>query len=339
MATQESFIELNNKVLSLQKQLDTKSKAYDELNFLHESMMEHSTGLENELQETNEKVNSFLNQMKKYLSPQLFELITGSSNSDEKISFERKRLTVFFSDIVGFTDITDSVDPEVLSDCLNVYLDEMSQIAVKYGATVDKFIGDAIMIFFGAPKFENDEKHAVDCVSMAIEMMNKVVDVNVYWKKSGIASPLKIRVGINTGFCTVGNFGSQERTDYTIIGGAVNLASRLESSAKAGTIVVSDSTKMLIENVIKTEKMGDITVKGIHKPVTIHQVIGKRTRDGGATTMNPFISVREDGFVIPYIEYSKSEKVESIDKIEQALELALREIKSNKEVEQNHIIT
>ena len=203
----------------------------------------------------------------------------------------------------------------------------MSKIAIKYGATIDKFIGDAIMIFFGAPTFHNDEKHAFDCVLMSIEMLNKLADVNIRWKKSGISAPLRIRIGINTGFCTVGNFGSNERTDYTIVGGSVNLASRLEHEAEPGTIYISEPTHSLVENKIKTKKVGDISVKGIIKPISVYKVIGSKD---DINAFNPFISMKENGFTIPYIDFSENQKTEERSKIQQALLLALSKIQDGK---------
>ena len=126
----------------------------------------------------------------------------------------------------------------------------MSKIALKYGGTIDKFVGDAILIFFGDPETKGEKEDAIACVSMAIEMRKRMQYLRAQWENQGISNPLEIRIGINTGYCNVGNFGSEDRLDYTIIGGEVNLASRLESNAKTGEILVSHETFAFIKNFI-----------------------------------------------------------------------------------------
>ena len=177
------------------------------------------------------KIEELTNKLSKYLSPQVYQSIF-SGKQNVKIEAYRKKLTVFFSDIKGFTEITDRLEPEVLSSLLNSYLNEMSKIALKYGGTIDKFIGDAILIFFGDPESKGDKEDAKACVLMALEMRERMKHLRKLWEDQGISNPLDIRIGINTGFCNVGNFGSEDRLDYTIIGGEVNLASRLSLMLK-----------------------------------------------------------------------------------------------------------
>lgn len=107
----------------------------------------------------------------------------------------------------------------------------MSKIALQYGATIDKYVGDAIVMFFGDPTTLGVKEDALACVEMAIAMQKRAAELAHEWAKSGIATPLRCRIGIHTGYCTVGNFGSDDRMDYTMIGGTVNLASRLEHEA------------------------------------------------------------------------------------------------------------
>ena len=126
----------------------------------------------------------------------------------------------------------------------------MSKISIKWGGTIDKFIGDAIMIFFGDPISKGVNLDAINCVSMALEMLEKLEELRQGWRKKGLALPLNARIGIHTGICTVGNFGSEDRLDYTVIGNGVNLASRLESNANPNTILVSEDTFLLIKDEI-----------------------------------------------------------------------------------------
>lgn len=216
--------------------------------------------------------------LSKYLSPQIFNSIF-TGKRDVRIETSRKKLTIFFSDIQNFTSTTEFMEAEDLSSLLNNYLNEMTNIAIKYGGTIDKYIGDAIMIFFGDPESKGEQTDALSCVSMAIEMRNRMVTLREQWHDMGIVNPLHIRIGINTGFCTVGNFGSDERLDYTVIGGQVNLASRLESSAEPNQILISEDTFLLIKNEIACRKIGEISVKGISKPVMTYQVIDFNKED------------------------------------------------------------
>ena len=131
---------------------------------------------------------------------------------------------MFFSDIVGFTELADQLESEELTTLLNEYLTEMSLIALDHGATIDKFVGDSVMVFFGDPETRGVRQDALACVKMAIAMRDRLVGLNESWKQSGISKKMTCRMGIHTGYCTVGNFGSEERMDYTIIGGTVNTA-------------------------------------------------------------------------------------------------------------------
>ena len=129
----------------------------------------------------------------------------------------------------------------------------------EVGATIDKYVGDAIVIFFGDPETRGVKEDALACVKMAIAMRQKMAELQGTWRDSGIANPLRCRIGINTGFCTVGNFGSEDRMDYTIIGSGVNLASRLESASAPGEILISYETYALVKDQIQCKKFGDIT--------------------------------------------------------------------------------
>jgi adenylate cyclase len=129
-----------------------------------------------------------------------------------KLASQRKKLTVFFSDIAGFTETAERLESEDLIWLLNHYLTEMSRIASAHGATIDKYVGDAIVIFFGDPESSGVMEDALACVRMAIAMRERMGDLADIWRDMGLATPFRCRMGINTGFCTVGNFGSEDRT-------------------------------------------------------------------------------------------------------------------------------
>ena len=219
-----------------------------------------------------EEVAKISNQLAKYLSPQIHEQIFSGKQSAE-VKSNRKKLTVFFSDIVNFTDISDELESEEMTNLLNFYLNEMSQIALKYGGTIDKFIGDALMIFFGDPESKGPQEDAKQCIQMALEMQDLMTQLSDYWSKNySLKKELKIRIGINTGFCTVGNFGSLDRIDYTAIGSTVNLASRLESMSDPGSILVSEDTFALVNNFFSFEKPKEVKVKGFLRNIKCYKL-------------------------------------------------------------------
>jgi len=232
--------------------------------------------------------------MKKYLPSQLFDAIVGGQHSDDISSHYRKKLTVFFSDIVHFTPTTESMEAEDLSDLLNSYLDSMANIALKWGGTIDKFIGDAVMIFFGDPEFTTDADHALRAVKMSMEMLAKMGDLRRQWANKGIEQPLHIRIGINTGYCTVGNFGSENRMDYTIIGGNVNIAQRLESAANPDTILISHDTYSFIKDQIECERVEQVSLKGISHDVKAYRVL----REKDAKTNFDMVAINPQGIAL-----------------------------------------
>ncbi len=208
----------------------------------------------------------------RYLSPQVYRQIF-SGEKDVAISTERKKLTVFFSDIKDFTQTAEQLQPEELTGLLNEYFSEMSAIANQHGATIDKFIGDAIVAFFGAPDTRGTTEDARACVQMALEMQRRLAELEHEWKARGIAHPFQARIGINTGYCNVGNFGSDERMDYTIIGAEANLAARLEAVAPPGGIVMSYETYAHVRDIVTAEAMPPKRFKGIARevvPYVIH---------------------------------------------------------------------
>ena len=225
------------------------------------------------LKEKNTKLEKISNRLAKYLSPQIYKNIF-EAESEQTNDYKRKKITVFFSDIKGFTDLSDSLDPDLLAELINDYLSAMTDIALKHGGTIDKFIGDAILVFFGDPESDGLKKDASKCLSMAIAMQNKVTELDRNWREDrGIIEGLKVRMGISTGYCTVGNFGSVQRVDYTVLGSTVNLASRLESICQPREILVAPETKTLLEKEFKFEAQEAVELKGFNKPVVPFQYV------------------------------------------------------------------
>ena len=147
-------------------------------------------------------------------------------------------------------------------------------IALQHGATIDKFIGDAMLLFFGDPQSKGVAEDAKACVVMAIAMQRRMRELEQEWRNRGLLRPFRIRMGITTGFCTVGNFGSRDRMDYTIIGNEVNLAARLQSATEPGSILLSHETNALVQGLVMTEEQPPITVKGFPKPISGYKIVG-----------------------------------------------------------------
>jgi adenylate cyclase len=223
--------------------------------------------------EKNRTLEALSSKLSKYLSPQVYESIFSGAQTVE-ISAKRKKLTIFFSDIAGFTEITDQMEAEELTDVLNQYLTEMSKIALAYGATIDKYIGDAMLLFFGDPETRGMQEDAKACVMMALAMQRRMRELEQEWRARGLERPFRMRIGISTGFATVGNFGSRDRMDYTIYGNQVNLAARLQSAAEPGGILLSFETNALVQEIVLTEEYPPMTVKGFVRPINVYKVLG-----------------------------------------------------------------
>ncbi len=222
--------------------------------------------LNRDLHLTNDFLATVSLKIAKYLSPQIYKSIF-SGEKDATITTERKKLTIFFSDIVEFTATTERLQPEELTGLLNEYLTEMSDVALQHGGTVDKFIGDAILVFFGDPETRGVVEDARAAVRMAVAMQGRLAELSERWMRRGIEKPFRARMGINTGYCNVGNFGSADRMDYTIIGAEANLAARLQQVAGIGQIVMSYETFALVSDMVVAKRLPPITMKGISREI------------------------------------------------------------------------
>ena len=223
------------------------------------------------IEEKSRQLENLATRLAKYLSPQIYQTIF-SSEIEGDLKHARKNLTIFISDIVKFTDLTDTLEAERLATVINSYLSEMSTIALEEGGTIDKFIGDAVLVFFGDPESEGETEDALKCVEMALRMLKRVDELKKHWKKLGVSDELNVRMGIATGFCTVGNFGSDLRMDYTVLGSPVNLAARLQTMSEPNTILIDENTKGLIENYVEAKHFEEITPKGFVRPIQVYQI-------------------------------------------------------------------
>jgi class 3 adenylate cyclase len=185
-----------------------------------------------------------------YLSPLLSSSIRRGEVAEGVVS-QRKDLTLFFSDIVGFTRQTAQLDPAVMARLLNHYFQAMTDIIHRHQGTLDKYIGDAILVFFGDPVTRGPEQDAVVAVRMALEMQAKLAELQPLWREAGLGESLAVRMGIASGPCFVGNFGAERQLSYTVLGTPVNLAARLQVRAQPGQVLICAATRDLVQGQIE----------------------------------------------------------------------------------------
>ena len=187
--------------------------------------------------------------------------------------FERRKLTLLFADMVGFTDLADSLDPEELAEVLNEYLREMTAVAVAHGGTLDNYIGDGLMVIFGAPKRAQEAVQAWSAMRAAFAMMSRAEQLTEEIRARGIPADLRIRVGVNTGHCTVGVFGSDVLRAYKAVGFAVNVAARLQAEAEPGTVLAGFRTYALVRDRVRARQREPLKLKGAARPVEAWEIL------------------------------------------------------------------
>jgi len=188
-------------------------------------------------------------------------------------AYRRQKVTSFFSDIVGFTELAEEMEPEDLAQLLNEYFTEMAGIAERHHGTVDELQGDGLILVFGAPTFRSDREHALDAVRAASEMQRAITGLNERWQRDGLDVAIQVRMGINTGVVTVGHFGSGNRLKYTVLGKHVNLAARVQAMCEPGKVLISHSTWLLAKDEVAARSLGAREFKGITRPVEVHELV------------------------------------------------------------------
>jgi class 3 adenylate cyclase len=248
---------------TLEEKVDERTR---ELKKAQESLTHFNQGLEAKVKDHVEQLRRY-DELRRYLSPKLCERIlsTGDRLGAEP---QRKMMTVVFTDIRNFSSYTENLEPEELFPLLDKYLAEMTKMIHQYDGTLNKIIGDGLLIFFGDPIPIPD--HAEKAVLMAVEMQKKVCELKDEWLEYG--HEFGVGIGINTGYMTVGNIGSDIHKDYTVIGNQVNVASRLESLARPGQILISQRTYSKVKHLVQVEKVGAIQVAGLRDPVVTYDV-------------------------------------------------------------------
>lgn len=212
-------------------------------------------------------------QFKPYLTHQADRAISSGKTLPE-IEHRRRYLAVFFIDIHRFTDRIEELEPEQAAEFLNTYLSNMCGIAAEFGGTVDKFIGDSLMITFGDNSRSAPEEDVRACMRMALSMRDEIHSMALRYADQVPNQPLTVRMGIASGYCTTGNFGAPNRLEYTAIGRTVNLASRLEKLAQPGEIILSSSYTAQLDDEFSLSDRGTTRVKGFARPVQITALEG-----------------------------------------------------------------
>jgi len=216
-----------------------------------------------EAEEQRVKFEKASERLSQYLSPQICEQILGAEEFSG-LETNKKNLTIFFSDIVDFTALSERMSADELKNFLNFYMTKMSSIAIEFGGTIDKYIGDSIMVFFGDPDTAGESEDAKKCFRMARRMQETLENCRVQIKDDfKLHEPLRIRIGIHSGRCSVGNFGSKHRLEYTAIGRAVNVAARLEKACEQDGILCSDLTAALLQDDAVNLRLRHVKAKGV----------------------------------------------------------------------------
>jgi adenylate cyclase len=259
----------------------TKKRLHD----LEKDHLEQVAGLNRRLEARVEEQMAELvrtGELKRFMPHQVAEgLLAGQLSPSE--GFERAKLTILFADMVGFTDLSETLEPEELSEVLNEYLQEMTAVAVSHRGTLDNYIGDGLMVIFGAPIWDEESVQAWAALQAAFEMKVRAEELTAAIRGRGIPADLRVRVGVNTGHCTVGVFGSDVLRAYKAVGFAVNVAARLQSEAEPGTVLVGFRTYALVKDRVRAEQREPLTLKGAARPVEAWEVLDLVGGSGGGT--------------------------------------------------------
>jgi CHASE1-domain containing sensor protein/class 3 adenylate cyclase len=227
------------------------------------------------LEAQNQELRTVSQTLSKYLPRQLWGAVMDGESRDD-ISAKPKLLTIFISDIEGFTEISSTLDSANLTRLLNEYFAEMSQIAARHGATLDKYVGDAIIMFFGDPVSKGQKQDAINCVAMALEMQDRLVELRKKWFDLGHGDLFHARMAIHTGYCDVGTFGSSDRMSYTIIGLDVNITARVQKQGILDGVTVTETTYDLIKDAFDMADCRQVHLKGVRHKVCLRNVYGKK---------------------------------------------------------------
>jgi adenylate cyclase len=210
-----------------------------------------------------------IGRLRRFLAPQVAQMIASSEASQTLLASHRREITILFCDLRGFTAFTESSEPEEVMAVLHDYHEGLGDLIFRYEGTLERFLGDGIMVVFNDPIVCTD--HAARAVRLALDMRTKVDDLASRWSRRGY--DLGFGIGIATGFATLGQIGFEHRREYTAIGSAINLASRLCGEARAGQIVIDQRALSSVEPWVEAARIGDLVLKGFNRPVPAFEVL------------------------------------------------------------------
>lgn len=244
---------------------------YDTIQAQAAELAEWNRSLETRVRQQVEELDR-LHRLRRFLSPQLADVIVASGD-DTLLKSHRREIAVVFCDLRGFTAFAETAEPEEVMGTLQEYHDTLGALIHHFEGTVGHFAGDGLMIFFNDPLLCPEP--AARAVRMAVAMRQRMDELTAVWRKRG--HELGFGVGLAMGYATLGQIGFEGRFDYGAIGTVINLASRLCSEARAGQVVVSQRVYAAVEELVEAERLADLTLKGLHKPVLAFNVVGLRT--------------------------------------------------------------
>ena len=278
-------------------------------------LIRRSDATEEKLVETNRNMETLTVSLSRFVPKTVVDALM-RGEGEQLAGVDRKNLTVFFSDIVGFTTIASRQEPEPLAELLMEYFTAMSEICNDFGGTLDQFIGDAMLIFFGDPQTKGARGDAEAAVGMALAMQDRLESLRADWHDRGFSQNIHVRMGISTGYCHVGNFGSSSRLHYTVIGNTANEASRIQNLARPDTVMISNDTWLLLKDKFEFIDHGETMLKGRGHPVGLFEV---RPLQGDAD--NQRIRQESDGFQLRVDPQAIADKTDAIAALEAALRL------------------
>lgn len=241
-----------------------------ELAGLYEQQRDHATNLEQQVAAQVAEIEG-VRHLQRYLPQQLVERVTRGEITVSG-QHERRKVTILFADMEGFTDLSDSVEAEELGQLLNEYFGVMSDAVFRHGGTLLDFIGDAVMVVFGAPQEPQPSDDARRAVELGLDMQGAASEWAASWRQRGLDRAPAVRIGIHSGYATVGTFGTSARTEYAAIGRTTNLAARVQTAAPAGGLLVTWATRALAGDNFHYASRGELQAKGLHTPVEVFAV-------------------------------------------------------------------
>jgi class 3 adenylate cyclase len=220
-----------------------------------------------------------IGRLRRFLAPQVAQMIASSDSPESLLASHRREVTVLFCDLRGFTAFTEASEPEEVMGVLREYHESLGELIFRYEGTLERFLGDGIMIVFNDPIPCSD--HVVRAVRLALDMRDRVGSLARQWARKG--HTLGFGIGIASGYATLGQIGFEHRREYTAIGSAINLAARLCGEARADQIIIDQRAFSAVEPWLEAAQIGDLSLKGFHRPMPAYEILSWRDQPHAAS--------------------------------------------------------